>query len=270
MNSSTTEGPSIRSGTLGGQRRELILGQLRSGQAVRVTDLAAELGVSQMTIRRDLDELAELGLLQKVHGGATSVARSSNDEPGFEAKLHRNEPEKQAIAERAAQRVRPATAIGIGAGTTTWRLAQLLDNIAELVIITNSVRIAQALERPRRSDRTVILTGGVRTPSDALVGPVADRTLRTFQVDTVFLGTHGMNDSGFTSPNLAEAETNRAFAETSRELIVLADHTKWGISGLNSFGPLQRAAAVVSDRRLTSEARVRLSEVGVELALADA
>jgi DeoR/GlpR family transcriptional regulator of sugar metabolism len=270
MNSSTTEGPSIRSGTLGGQRRELILGQLRSGQAVRVTDLAAELGVSQMTIRRDLDELAELGLLQKVHGGATSVARSSNDEPGFEAKLHRNEPEKQAIAERAAQRVRPATAIGIGAGTTTWRLAQLLDNIAELVIITNSVRIAQALERPRRSDRTVILTGGVRTPSDALVGPVADRTLRTFQVDTVFLGTHGMNDSGFTSPNLAEAETNRAFAETSRELIVLADHTKWGISGLNSFGPLQRAAAVVSDRRLTSEARVRLSEVGVELALVDA
>src|SRR5690606_26310477 len=147
------------------QRQELILEEVRRTGAVQVSDLVQRLGVSDMTIRRDLDALARRGLVEKVYGGATSGLRRSTDEPGFEANAVRQLAEKEAIARLAAQQVRPGTAIGLSAGTTTWTLARHLDDIADLTVVTNSVRVADALQRPGRSDRTVVLTGGVRTPS---------------------------------------------------------------------------------------------------------
>jgi DeoR/GlpR family transcriptional regulator of sugar metabolism len=237
------------------RRHELIVTQARAAGAVRVTALAAALGVSEMTIRRDLDVLSHRGLLVKVHGGATVRTASSHDEPGFEAKSGQHTIEKVAISRAAARLVAPGTAIGIGAGTTTWRLAQELVEVANLTVVTNAVRVADVFDAARRPDRTVILTGGVRTLSDALVGPVADHCLRSLQLDAVFLGTHGMDERlGFSSPNLAEAETNRVFVQAGRKLYVLADHTKWGISGLSSFAGLHDATAVVTTSALPSSA----------------
>jgi DeoR/GlpR family transcriptional regulator of sugar metabolism len=260
--------PASANSHLGSHRREQILSQLRSKRAVRVSSLAHSLRVSEMTIRRDLDQLAEAGLLDKVHGGATLRPSSSNEEPGFENKVGRNQSEKAAIAQAAVALIKPGTAIGIGAGTTTWRLAQLIDSIADLVVVTNSIRIAEALERAQRSDRTVILTGGVRTPSDALVGPMAEQTLRTLHLDSVFLGTHGMSArSGFTSPNLAEAETNRVFAASGQRLFMLADHTKWNVVGLSSFGGLDAANVLISDVRLELKAREAFKESGTDVQL---
>ena len=254
-------GDGSSSRALARQRHEVILNEIRQRGAVRVSELAGLLSVSDMTVRRDLDVLDEADLLEKVHGGATARADRSADEPGFEVKSLRNTNEKLAIAQAAATLVRPGTAIGVCAGSTTWQFAYHLTEIANLIVVTNSIRVADALHQTPRSDRTVILTGGVRTPSDALVGPVADQALRTLHLDAVFMGVHGMSDrAGFTSPNLSEAETNRAFVQAAQQLIVLADHTKWDVTGLSSFAALHDAQVVVTDTNISVPARTCLNE----------
>ena len=120
-------------------------------------------------------------------------------------------PEKDSIAEAAVALVMPGTAIGISAGTTTYALARRLVDVPGLTVVTNSVPVADVLHRAGRSDQTIILTGGVRTPSDALVGPFAVAALRTIHLDQVFMGVHGISeDAGFTTPNILESETNEA------------------------------------------------------------
>ena len=227
-------------------------------------ELAQQLDVSEMTVRRDLDVLHEAGLLLKVHGGATVRYEHSTDEPGFEAKSSRNTDEKRAIAASASVLTGAGAAIGITAGTTTAQLAAELVSVPNLTVVTNSIRVADVFHVADRPDRTVVLVGGERTPSDALVGPVAVAALSTFQLDTVFMGVHGMHErAGFTTPNLREAETNRAFVEAANELVVLADHTKWGVTGLTTMASLDEAAVCVSDDLLGEQAReVLASRVG--------
>ena len=251
------------------QRQEAILDEINRAGAVRVHDLVTRLNVSDMTIRRDLDVLARRGLVEKVYGGATSVEVRSTDEPGFEAKSVRALPQKEAIAARAAGLITPGTAIGLSAGTTTWTFARFLDEVPGLTVVTNSIRVADVLQRPGRTDRTVVLTGGVRTPSDALVGPVAVQTLRTLHLDMVFLGVHGIAAGpGFTTPNLDESETNRALVEASAKLVVLADHTKWGTVGISTIADLDEADVLVTDDGMDTEARDLLAEYVGELVVA--
>jgi DeoR/GlpR family transcriptional regulator of sugar metabolism len=241
---------------LAGQRQKLILNEIRRLGAVRVGALTELLSVSEMTVRRDLDRLAAAGLVEKVHGGATAHGRLSTDEPGFEAKSHRQLEEKESIARAAAELVRPGQAIALTAGTTTWRLAHHLLGVRDLTVVTNSIQVANVLHHAPRPDLTVVLTGGVRTPSDALVGPVAMTALGSLHVDLLFLGVHGMvDDPGFTTPNLLEAETNRAFIATAEQVVVMADRTKWGVRGLSCFAKLDEAHILVSDSRLPPEAR---------------
>ncbi len=268
MSGTVVDAGAVRS--LARQRHDVIVAEVRRRGVVRVSDLATLLGVSDMTIRRDLEMLDEAGMVTKVHGGATLRAERSSDEPGFEAKSLRNMAEKHAIAMAAAALITPGSAIGITAGTTTWQLAYHLVDIPHLTVITNSVRVSDVLYRAPRPDRTVVLTGGDRTPSDALVGPVALATLRTLHLDVVCMGVHGMAaDAGFTTPNLQEAETNRAFVDSTQNLMVLADHAKWNIIGLSTIAPLERAATVISDRSLPAPARTALKQVVPQLVLAD-
>ena len=161
------------------QRQTLILERVREQGGVRVTDLVRELGVSDMTVRRDLELLDERGLIEKVHGGAAAIDGSALFEPGFTAKSVLMEAEKGLIAAGAASLIAPGTAIAISAGTTTFALAKRLTDIAGLTVLTNSVPVADVLYRDGRSDQTVILSGGVRTPSDALVGPFAVEVIRS-------------------------------------------------------------------------------------------
>ena len=239
----------------------LIAEEIRRRGAVRVSELTERLGVSDMTIRRDLDVLAGSGLIDKVHGGATTRARQSTDEPGFEAKSERQFREKEAIAVAARQLVQPGQAIALGAGTTTWRLAHHLLDVGELTVVTNSLQVAAVLHRDAGQGLTVVLTGGVRTPSDALVGPVAVAALRSLHVDVLFTGVHGMaEDAGFTTPNLLEAETNWALISSAQRVVVIADHTKWGVRGLSRFASLDQADVLVTDSGLPAEARTVLGE----------
>lgn len=244
---------------LAAQRHAAISERVRRFGAVRVADLVAEFAVSDMTIRRDLEALADRGILSKVHGGATATDVGSAIEPGFDAKSVRQKPAKAAIARAAAELVSPGQAVALSGGTTTWALARLLTPVAELTVVTNSVAAAELFHRCGRPDQTVILTGGQRTPSDALTGPVATASLRAVNVDMLFLGVHGMNAAaGFTTPNLAEADTNRAMIDSARRLVVLADHTKWETTGLGSIAALADADVLVSDGALSSEARETL------------
>lgn len=253
------------------QRQELILDEIRRTGAVQVQALVTRLSVSDMTVRRDLDVLAKRGLVEKVYGGATSVVGRSTEEPGFEAKSVRALPQKEAICARAAGLIRPGTAIGISAGTTTWTFARYLDDVPDLTVVTNSIRVADALQRVGRTDRTVVLTGSVRTPSDALVGPVAVQALRSLHLDVVFLGVHGMADGpGFTTPNLDESETDRALVEAGRRLVVLADNTKWGVVGISTIADLDEAHVLVTDDGIAEDAGELLADRVGELIIARA
>src|SRR4051794_9668094 len=216
------------------QRHKLIVEELRRHGAVRVSELTDLLEVSEVTVRRDLESLAATGLLEKVHGGATLRGALSADEPGFEAKSHRQLREKEAIARAAARLVEPGLSIGLTAGTTTWRLAHYLAQVPDLTVVTNSMQVANVLHGNARPDLTVVLTGGVRTPSDALEGPIAVTSVRSLHLDVLFMGVHGITvDPGLTTPNLLEAETDRALISASERIVLVADHTKWGIRGLS-------------------------------------
>lgn len=248
------------------QRQAAIVARVRRSGGVRVADLVAEFGVSDMTIRRDLESLAGRGLLAKVHGGATALLPGSTDgpgsthEPGFAAKSARQRAEKAAIAERAADLVAPGLAIALSAGTTTAALARRLAGVPELTVVTNSIPVADVFFRAGRADQTVLLTGGVRTPSDALVGPVAVAAISSLHPDLVFLGVHGMSErAGYTTPNLMEAETDRALVAAGERLVVLADHTKWRTVGISSIAPLDAADVLVTDSGLPAAAQEALA-----------
>ena len=252
------------------QRQTLILERVREEGAVRVADLVRALGVSDMTIRRDLELLHDRGLLEKVHGGAAAIEGSALFEPGFTVKSTLMQSEKTLIAGSAAVLVTPGTAIAISAGTTTFALARRLTDIPGLTVLTNSVPVADVLYKDGRPDQTVILSGGVRTPSDALVGPFAVKVIRSLHVDTVFMGSHGMDTrAGFTTPNILEAETNRALIEAGRRLIVLADHTKWGTIGISSVARLEDADTIITDNGLDPAARSQLASAVRRLMLVD-
>ncbi|GAA2814063.1 DeoR/GlpR family DNA-binding transcription regulator [Streptomyces showdoensis] len=252
------------------QRRALILDEVRRRGGVRVNELTRRLNVSDMTVRRDLDALARQGVVAKVHGGAVPVVEASSHEPGFEAKSALELGAKEEIARAAAAMVRPGTAIALSGGTTTYALARHLLDVPDLTVVTNSVRVADVFYEAQHSGSggearpgaaTVVLTGGVRTPSDALVGPVADQAIRSLHFDALFLGVHGISvEAGLSTPNLAEAETNRRLVHAARRVVVVADHTKWGTVGLSSFATLDEVDALVTDRGLSPEVREEMAE----------
>jgi DeoR/GlpR family transcriptional regulator of sugar metabolism len=253
------------------QRQTLILEQVREHGAVRVADLVNALGVSDMTIRRDLELLDERGLIEKVHGGAAAIEGSSLFEPGFTLKSGLQQAEKNAIAAAAATMVVPGTAIALSAGTTTFALAKRLTDVPGLTVLTNSVPVADVLHKDGRPDQTIILSGGVRTPSDALVGPFAVDVIHSLHVDIVFMGTHGIEPhAGLTTPNILEAETNRALIEAGRRLVVVVDHTKWGIVGISSVARLQDADTVITDSGLDQAAQAQLASAVRRLMLVNA
>ncbi|MEU1376207.1 DeoR/GlpR family DNA-binding transcription regulator [Streptomyces triculaminicus] len=264
------------------QRRALILDEVRRRGGVRVNELTRRLNVSDMTVRRDLDALARQGVVEKVHGGAVPVAEAeaTTHEPGFEAKSALELSAKEDIARAAAEMAARGSAIALAGGTTAYALAQRLVDVPDLTIVTNSVRVAEVFHSAQRAApgtparpgaATVVLTGGVRTPSDTLVGPVADAAIRSLHFDVLFIGVHGISaEAGLSTPNLAEAETNRHFVRSARRVVALADHTKWGTVGLSSFATLDEVDALVTDAGLPATARAEIAERLPELVVADA
>ncbi len=259
-------------GLLAHQRRAVIMEYVRRDGGVRVAELVDQLGVSDMTIRRDLDALARTGALEKVHGGAVAPAGTAVDEPGFEAKSGLESAAKTAIADTAAALVEPGSVIAISAGTTAYAVASRLLAQPRLTVVTNSLPVADLLRAANREQiegaPTLLVTGGAPTRSAALVGPLADQAIRSLHVDLLILGSHGVSQAGLTTPNLAEAQTNRALVACARRVVAVADHTKWGVVGLSSFAGLDELDFFVTDGGLGAEARAVLAENVGELLVA--
>lgn len=252
------------------QRQERILTEIRRNGGARVSDLVDLLGVSDMTVRRDIETLARQELVLRVHGGATVVDERSSDEPGFAAKSGLALAEKSAIAHAAARLIKPGASVALSAGTTTYAVAQQLVDIADLTIVTNSPPVADLLHERPAPGRTVVLTGGVRTPSNALVGPVAVRALADLHVDTLVLGVHGIDErAGVTTPNLVEAEANQALVNSARRVVVVADHSKWNVVGLAGIVPLDRVDVLVTDGGMPRAARRVLENLVGELVVTE-
>ncbi|MFC3298580.1 DeoR/GlpR transcriptional regulator [Arthrobacter agilis] len=239
---------------LAAERHAAILDRLADRPAVRVSDLAAELEVSEMTVRRDIDALEVRGSLVRVHGGAVRPGSLSSVEAGFDANRIRAADAKQRIAATAMTLLAPGMTVSITGGTTTFALAPLLRRVPGLTVITNSLPLADELHRldaasPSDDTPEVLVSGGQLTPSKALVGPLATATITSLRADLCLMGAHGVDASaGITTPNLAEADTNRAFARTCGQLVVLADTFKIGVVSLARVTTLDAVAALVTDR----------------------
>jgi DeoR/GlpR family transcriptional regulator of sugar metabolism len=251
---------------LAAERHAAIIDRLTHQPAVRVSGLALALGVSEMTVRRDIDTLEARGALVRVHGGAVRPGSLSSVEAGFDANRTRGGEAKRRIAAAAVSLLAPGMTVSITGGTTTYALAPLLARIQGLTVITNSLPLADELHRlhamsPGDAAPQVLLSGGQLTPSKALVGPLATGTIASLRADLCFMGAHGVDaDAGITTPNLAEAETNQAFARTCGQLVVLADASKIGVVSLARVAPLDSAGTLVTDLRPGDEyaARTRI------------
>lgn len=235
------------------ERQARILKELSLHEAVRVAEIATVLNVSEMTVRRDIEALDNNGLLRKIHGGAMRLARFSSLEPGFLLNADKQLDGKLAIAVEALTLLQPGMTVALTGGTTTYQLAALLvTNLAQLphlTVVTNSLKAAELLYRQQGDSKLkVIITGGERTPSEALVGPVARRVLNHLNTDVCFMGVHGIDaERGLSSPNLLEAETNAAFIEATSRLVVLADSTKFHVRSLASIASLDAVDTIITD-----------------------
>jgi DeoR/GlpR family transcriptional regulator of sugar metabolism len=260
---------------LADQRRQFILEKVRRDGAVRVVDLVESLAVSDMTIRRDLDFLARRGALEKVYGGAIALTGAVGHEPDFASKSSCRSVEKKSIAQAAAARVEPGSVVAISAGTTAFEVAARLLDVPRLTVVTNSLPVADLL-RASAADRTsavapeLILTGGSPTPSASLVGPIADLVITSLHVDVLIMGAFGVTEqAGLSTPNLAEAQTNRAFVSSASHIVVVADHGKWGVRGLSSFAALNEIDCFITDAKLPAAARTALAASVGKLLITD-
>lgn len=253
---------------LAAERQARISDLVRRHRAVRVSDLVSEFGVSAMTVRRDIELLEERGVLERVHGGARLPVALGSPEPDPVEKSRLQPDAKDGIATAALGFVRSGTVVGIGAGTSTLALAGKLADRDDLTVVTNSIPVADALRASKGV--SVVLTGGTRTISDALVGPVASASVASLNIDVLFLGAHGFDaDRAFTAPNLLEAEMNRQLMRRAVRTVVLADATKWGVIGLGTFAELDEVDALVTDTGLPDPARAVLSDRMQRLILAE-
>ncbi len=249
-------------------RRERILRLVRERGTVRVSEVAEAFAVSEMTVRRDIAQLADNGLVERVHGGARAHGGPVSAEPLPAEKGLLNPEAKQAIARATAALVHPGEVIGIGSGTTTLAFARELVTVADLTIATNSVAVAQVFWEANSA--RVILTGGEITRSQGLVGPIALRTLEGLHLDAVVLGSHGIDPSaGCTAPNLLESQVNQLWLDRARRTMILADSAKWGIVGLTTFLPFSDIDMLITDTGMPEQARSQIAEAGIDLVIAD-
>lgn len=252
------------------QRQALILQEVSRQGAARISELAEALDVSEMTVRRDIDLLAEQGQLEKVHGGAVAVLEASNiTEPPFMANSLKEEAAKDAIAARAAELIKPGAAIALMGGSTVFAMAKYVASIPRITVVTNSLPVSDYLHREGNQDQVVILTGGMRTPTDSFVGEFTISALQRLNLDLAFIGTHGIDlHGGFSSPNLYEAETNRSVRQRAKKFVVLADHTKLGKIGFSTFASLSEADVLITDSATDEKALDALREQITEIVVA--
>jgi DeoR/GlpR family transcriptional regulator of sugar metabolism len=244
------------------ERRSLILDRIRNHGRVLAADLTAELGVSVDTIRRDLRELDDAGLLRRVHGGA--LPRHGDASP-FAARARRAPEAKASIARRAAECVRDDQIIVLDGGTTTLEVARALRDDLRAHVITTSPPIALALADHPGLEVTVV--GGTLRPNALVtVGAAAIEALRVVRADVVFLGVCGLHpEIGVTTEDLEERHVKAAMIEGAAEVVALADHDKLGTAMPVVVAPISAVTRLVTDADVDDAAVAPYVDLGIEV-----
>ncbi len=241
---------------LAAERRPRIVEVVNRRGILSVPELARLVGRSLMTIRRDLTLLDAQGLLRRTHGGAVALA-APRDVP-FRRRERMELQAKAAIGRVAASLVQPGETVLLDAGTTVLAMTHPLRAVRNLTVVTNSVQVlAELWHRPGL--RVVALGGVARSGSGAVTGSLAEKALEEIRVDRAFLGTTGITPRWEVSnSDLELSSLQRRILASARESYLLADHTKFGRTGLAVVTPLRTFAAVITDVHLSPGLRAQL------------
>lgn len=248
-------------------RRHAILQRVAEEQAIHVGELARDLGVSEMTIRRDIQRLERDGFVRQTYGGATAHLTRSLD-LAFNARALQHAREKRVIGMRATQLVTDARVVFVGIGTTAEQFARYLPARPELTVVTGSLAIASLLGT--RPVRVVALGGTVLRDELTCVGPAAAATLERYAFDLAVIGAGGFSARwGVTEVSDDEAAIQRLAIDRAARVIVIADGSKVGIGHSAIVAPAQRIATLVTDRSAPPDELAALGQLGVQVIVAD-
>lgn len=251
---------------LGEERRRKILELLGKDGRVTVDKLVKTLGVSTVTVRGDLNVLAQSGALVRSHGGAVCPLSPVQDYP-LEIKETLHHAEKKRIGLAAARLILPSQTVILDSGTTAAEVAASIKalNIKPLTVITNALNITMQLaDAPNVS---LIMIGGLlRQVSKSFVGPQAEKMLRELHADHFFLGVDGIDTQlGPSTPDILEAQLNGLMMRVSKEVTVIADASKFGRRSLSVIGDIRCVHRVITDARVPGEAVEQLHSHGIEV-----
>ncbi|HEX3678957.1 MAG TPA: DeoR/GlpR family DNA-binding transcription regulator [Galbitalea sp.] len=253
-------------------RRERIAAIVEEQGFARVTELSDLFGISEVTTRTDLDALAKALVVQRIHGGAIAASHSPTPEKPFEQTSLAAAGQKRGIGIAAAALVQSGQAIVLDVGTTTTAIATALvarTELRDVVVITNALNIAVALESaiPRF---TVIVTGGTLRPlQHSLVDPLAGAVLEHVRADIAFVGCSGVDvDAGVTNVNLPEADVKRRMIAAAARSIVVADSTKLGVAHHSRVAPLSDVDGLITSSDADPRVARQLAHAGLPVTLA--
>ena len=265
--------PAERPRRLAQARHALILEMLANENELGVARIAAELDVSEMTVRRDLLELESEGKLVRIHGGAvlpegSSVLAMDREEPSFESRLHQQQDGKQRIAAYAAALCTGYRTVALDVGTTTFMLAEYLAERPRLKVFTNSVRIAHRLGN---GVTEVYLAGGsMRGDEMAMGGPIAVAHFEALWFDIAFIGVSGITASGLFDYSFEDAELKRVYMRRSGVKVVLCDASKFQHMSLVNLGALKEIDVLITDAEPPPALALALETAKVQVHVAPA
>jgi len=235
---------------------------------VETNALSKLFDVTEITVRRDLDELAMKGLVTRIHGGAVLPETNAVMEAPYQKRLDQNIGQKAAIALKASALIMDNTKIIIDSGTTTYFLTEKINYSLRLNVVTNAINIATELTR--HINVSVLLIGGeLRKNTYSCVGPIAEELLKRVRVKQSFIGATGMGlDGELYSISTFEAGVKNAMLNSAEEKIVLIDSSKIGKDEFISFGNAIDCKYIVTDSLISPELVKHYSELGVNLLIA--
>lgn len=248
------------------ERRKVIMDILHQRKKIRVNEIAKELGVSAVTIRKDLEALEASGLLVRTHGGAV-LPDHSRSEWGFFKKLNQRKDKKVKIAKKAFEMIEEGDTIILDSSSTTYYIAEEIRKRGKnpLTVVTNNIFIAEKLIGLPGID-VIVLGGSIRENSLSLVGPWALRHLEEIKVDKAFLGTMGFSpEKGFMTPSLVEADVKKAMVESASEVFIVTDSSKFSRGAFAVFAQPEDVDHVITDSGIPEDVEAFLRERDVNV-----